>query len=97
MPHDGKRKKSPSTAGGNYAHKYELSNHYNTVFNAILPVHIFCGRAFFALFIFLKKPLGKRNKTPSSIRIVCERGRKDKPFVLYTTKEGGELYGAIFF
>ena len=45
----------------------------------------------------LKKLLGKRNKRAFSIRIGCERGRKDKPFVLYTTKEGGELYGAIFF
>lgn len=57
----------------------------------------FCGQAFFAPFGFLKKLLGKRNKRAFSIRIGCERGRKDKPFVFYTTKEGGELYGAIFF
>ena len=86
-------KKSPSTAGENYAYQYELSHHHNTVFNAILPVRIFCGRAFFAPFGFLKKLFGKRNKRAFSIRIGCERGRKDKPFVFYTTKEGGDSMG----
>jgi len=96
---DGHRhtKKSPFTTGGNYAYKYELSNHLNKFFNAFLPVRNFCGRAFLAPFGFLKKLLEKRNKTAFFTWIVCEGGRKDKPFVLYTTKEGGELYGAIFF
>ena len=85
------------SGGGDYVHKYELSNHLNKFFNAFLPVRIFCGRAFFAPFGFLKKLFEKRNKRAFSIRIGCERGRKDKPFVFYTTKEGGELYGAIFF
>lgn len=35
----------------------------------------FCVWAFFAPCSFQKKLIQKRNKTPSSMRIVCERGR----------------------
>lgn len=48
----------------------------------------------FAPFLF-----EKRNKQPSPTWVMSERGREDKPLtpVLYSTREGGELYGAIFF
>lgn len=41
----------------------------------------------------------KRTQEPSPERVRSERGREDKPLtpVLYSTREGGELYGAIFF
>lgn len=46
---------------------------------------------------FFKIFFKKRNKQPSSTWVMSERDREDKPLssVLYSTREGGKLYGAI--
>lgn len=50
-------------------------------------------------FCFFQLFSEKRTQEPSPERVRSERGREDKPLtpVLYSTREGGELYGAIFF
>lgn len=49
-------------------------------------------------FCFFQLFSEKRTQEPSPERVRSERGREDKPLtpVLYSTREGGELYGAIF-
>ena len=49
------QKKSPTTAGKNSTHEYELSNHLNTSFNTHTPVRAFRTGVFCCSKNFLKK------------------------------------------
>ena len=73
---------------------YELSVHLNIAHNSFALVRVLRAGAF-CLFQFIFE---MSNKEPSPERVRSERGREDKPLtpVLYSTREGGELYGAIF-
>ena len=75
--------------------EYELSHHINILYNSNASIYIWGIGAFF----ISQFEVEKRNKEPSPERVRSERGRGDKPLtpVLYSTREGGELYGAIFF
>ena len=75
--------------------EYELSHHINILYNSNASIYILGIGAFF----ISQFEVEKRNKEPSPERVRSERGRGDKPLtpVLYSTREGGELYGAIFF
>ena len=72
---------------------YELSVHLNIAHNSFALVRVLRAGAF-CLFQFIFE---RSNKEPSPERVRSERGREDKPLtpVLYSTREGGELYGAI--
>ena len=48
-------KKSPTTAGENFTHEYELFNHLNTAFNTYTPVRAFRTGVFCCSKNFLKK------------------------------------------
>ena len=60
-------KKSPSTAGGNSTHEYELSNQLNTAYNSSAPVCIFQTGAFC---IFSKVFLRNFPKSTSNFNLV---------------------------
>ena len=51
-------------SGGDYVHKYELSNHIDKFFNAFFLVRIFCGRTFLRPLVFLKSCLESVTKEP---------------------------------
>ena len=87
--------KKPLSANGYFGYEYELSVHLNIAHNSFTLVRVLRAGAF-CLFQFIFE---RSNKEPSPERIRSERGREDKPLipVLYSTREGGELYGAIFF
>ena len=72
---------------------YELSVHLNIAHNSFALVRVLRAGAF-CLFQFIFE---RSNKEPSPERVRSERGREDKPLtpVLYSTREGGELYGAM--
>ena len=74
---------------------YELSVHLNIAHNSFALVRVLRTGAFCFFQLFSEK----RTQEPSPERVRSERGREDKPLtpVLYSTREGGELYGAIFF
>ena len=91
------QKQFSDSLGGDYVHKYELSNHIDKFFQCLFSCSHFLRADFFTPSGFLKKLLGKRNKRAFSKRIGCERGRKDKPYFFYTTNQVCELYEAIFF
>ena len=73
---------------------YELSVHLNIAHNSFALVRVLRAGAF-CLFQFIFE---RSNKEPSPERVRSERGREDKPLtpVLYSTREGGELYGAKY-
>ena len=73
----------------------ELSIHLATAYISFAPVRVLRTGAFCFFQLFSEK----RTQEPSPERVRSERGREDKPLtpVLYSTREGGELYGAIFF
>lgn len=79
-----------------FTYEYELSTHLNTAYISFAPVRVLRAGAFLLFLLFFFE---KRNKQPSPTWIRSERGREDKPktSVLYSTRGGGELYGAIFF
>ena len=80
---------------GYSGYEYELSVHLNIAHNSFALVRVLRAGAF-CLFQYIFE---RSNKEPSPERVQSERGREDKPLtpVLYSTREGGELYGAIFF
>lgn len=86
--------KSYAPQAGYSGYECELSIHLATAYIPLRP-SASCGRAHFAFSTFSEK----RTQEPSPERVRSERGREDKPLtpVLYSTREGGELYGAIFF
>ena len=88
-------KKNHYPPAGYFGYEYELSVHLNISHNSLALVRVLRAGAFcFFQFLFERS-----NKEPSPERVRSERGREDKPLtpVLYSTREGGELYGAIFF
>ena len=88
-------KKSHYPPAGYSGYEYELSVHLNIAHNSFALVRVLRAGAF-CLFQYIFE---RSNKEPSPERVQSERGREDKPLtpVLYSTREGGELYGAIFF
>ena len=83
-------KKSPSTAGGNSTHEYELSNQLNTAYNSSAPVCIFQTGAFC---IFSKVFLRNFPKSTSNFNFyglrVYERGHQKKS-PAFAAAKGGE-------
>ena len=88
-------KKSYAPQAGYSGYECELSIHLATAYISFAPVRVLRTGAFCFFQLFSEK----RTQEPSPERVRSERGREDKPLtpVLYSTREGGELYGAIFF
>ena len=88
--------KSYAPQAGYSGYEYELSIHLNTSYISFALVRVLRTGAFCFFSTFSSE---KRTQEPSPERVRSERGREDKPLtpVLYSTREGGELYGAIFF
>ena len=86
--------KSYAPQAGYSGYEYELSIHLNTSYISFALVRVLRTGAFCFFQLFSEK----RTQEPSPERVRSERGREDKPLtpVLYSTREGGELYGAIF-
>ena len=84
-----------SPQAGYSGYECELSIHLATAYISFAPVRVLRTGAFCFFQLFSEK----RTQEPSPERVRSERGREDKPLtpVLYSTREGGELYGAIFF
>lgn len=87
--------KSYAPQAGYSGYECELSIHLATAYISFAPVRVLRTGAFCFFQLFSEK----RTQEPSPERVRSERGREDKPLtpVLYSTREGGELYGAIFF
>lgn len=64
MDNDGQSETVFGQSGGDYVHKYELSNHIDKFFNAFFLVRIFCGRTFLRPLVFLKSCLESVTKEP---------------------------------
>ena len=78
-------KKSPTTAGKNSTHEYELSNHLNTSFNTHTPVRAFRTGVFCCSKNFLKK-IRKSSAFFSKGSIAPRKGESTTNF---PTRKGG--------
>ena len=87
-------KKSYAPQAGYSGYECELSIHLATAYISFAPVRVLRTGAFCFFQLFSEK----RTQEPSPERVRSERGREDKPLtpVLYSTREGGELYGKEF-
>ena len=83
--------KSLYPPAGYFGYEYELSIHLNIAHNSFALVRVLRAGAF-CLFQFIFQGATKSHLPNGT----SERGREDKPLtpVLYSTREGGELYAS---